>query len=90
MKIDLVDQRENAATTENNVPVVSPNMNIRELQAFLNISRSQAYELVNNPDFPSFRIGTKILINRDRLEKWIDQQVSCYQKEKKASAFYRR
>ena len=35
-----------------------------------------AYELVKEPDFPSFRIGKRILVNRLGLQHWIDEQSS--------------
>ena len=40
----------------------------------LHISRPIAYELVKEPDFPSFRIGKRILVNRAGLQRWIDDQ----------------
>lgn len=47
---------------------------VSEMQKILGISRCTAYELVNQKDFPSFRIGRKILINREGLERWMKEQ----------------
>lgn len=46
----------------------------KELQAELGIGRSKAYELVNSKGFPSFRIGKKVLINREGLNLWLKEQ----------------
>ena len=51
-----------------------PTLTVREMMSFLNVSRPTAYELVNSPGFPAFRIGKKILINTERLKEWIKQQ----------------
>ena len=41
---------------------------------YMNIGRTKAYELVHDPAFyPAFRIGRKILINKEKLDKWIDE-----------------
>ena len=48
-------------------------LTVHELREYLGIGRATAYELVNSEDFPSFRIGRKILINVDALQEWIDQ-----------------
>ena len=50
-------------------------INVAGLRAYLGIGRATAYELVNSDGFPSFRIGKKILINVDLLEKWIEQNI---------------
>lgn len=49
-------------------------LTVREMQDYLCVSRSTAYELVNTPGFPAFRIGKKILVNVERLKEWIKQQ----------------
>lgn len=59
------------------------NLNVYpELSFYLGIGKTKAYELVNRPDFPSFRIGTKILVNRERLEEWIANQEKAFKREK--------
>ena len=52
------------------------NMTIRQFMEYENIGRTLAYQLVNDPSFyPAFRIGKrKILINREKLEKWNEEQ----------------
>ena len=50
-------------------------MTVEEMAEALNICRVSAYQLVNSERFyPAFRIGRKILINRDRLQQWLDEQ----------------
>lgn len=49
-------------------------LTVEEAADELHISRPVAYELVKEPDFPSFRIGKRILVNRLGLQRWIDNQ----------------
>lgn len=44
---------------------------VKDLQDYLGIGRTTAYELVNSKGFPAFRIGKKILVNAEGLEEWI-------------------
>ena len=37
-------------------------MSVQELAAEMGISLPKAYELVKEPDFPTIRVGTRILI----------------------------
>lgn len=49
-------------------------MNVADLQKALGIGRAQAYELVNRADFPTIRLGRKILIPRDAFMRWLERQ----------------
>ena len=40
----------------------------------LGISRPTLYTLLNRSDFPSFRVGNRILISVAGLQAWIDRQ----------------
>lgn len=47
-----------------------------ELAKILGISRNKAYELVNRPDFPKYKMGRKIIISKKHFLKWMDNQFS--------------
>lgn len=47
-------------------------MTVKELQQFLNIGRVTAYELCASKGFPSIRIGRRVLVSRQGLEKWLE------------------
>ena len=46
-----------------------------EVGEVLGISRASAYELVRSRGFPSVRIGTRIIVPKDKLIAWINEQV---------------
>ena len=49
-------------------------MSVEDMAEELAIGRNVAYELVQQPDFPSFQIGRRVLVSRKGLQEWIDAQ----------------
>ena len=50
-------------------------INIPALSKLLGISQSSCYELMHEKDFPSLRIGSRIVVPRDKLIEWIEARV---------------
>ncbi len=55
--------------------------NFEELPLFLNaeilakvlgVSVSSSYELMHEKDFPAIRIGSRLVVPKDKLQLWID------------------
>lgn len=44
---------------------------IEELSKILKISKSMAYQLARNDDFPKIKIGKRILIPAESLKRWL-------------------
>ena len=49
-------------------------LSVPEMAAALGISRAGAYELARSEGFPALKIGTRILIPKDKLQEWVDKQ----------------
>lgn len=45
-----------------------------EAARLLGVSRPTLYQLINREDFPSFRVGGRVLISLSGLKVWVDQQ----------------
>ncbi len=45
-----------------------------EAARLLGVSRPTLYQLLNRADFPSFRVGSRVLISVSGLRDWIDRQ----------------
>ena len=43
-----------------------------QVAAVLGISRAGAYELVHSDGFPTLKIGSRIVVPKDKLREWID------------------
>ncbi|HDW8007347.1 TPA: helix-turn-helix domain-containing protein [Bacillus cereus] len=48
-------------------------LTVMELKELLGIGREQAYELVKSEDFPTKRIGRRIIIYKSNLIKWLEK-----------------
>lgn len=53
-----------------NLPAV---LNANQLAAALGISHAGAYQLLNTGTFPTLRIGKRLLVPKDKLVEWIEQ-----------------
>ena len=47
-------------------------LNVVQVAAVLGISRAGAYELVHSVGFPTLKIGSRIVVPKDKLREWID------------------
>ena len=62
-------------TTYTNIEDLPLTLNAREAAAVLRISKSKVYELAQSESFPAIRIGKRVVIPRDKLIQWINDQV---------------
>ena len=49
-------------------------MSVEDMAKELAIGRNVAYQLVQQPGFPAFTIGRRVLVSRQGLQEWIDEQ----------------
>ena len=61
-------------TTVNSFSDLPLVLNAGQLAGVLNISRANAYNLLHREDFPTLRIGQRMLVTRDKLARWMDEQ----------------
>ena len=40
------------------------------------ISQSSGYELMHDKDFPSIKIGSRIIVPRDKPKDWLDEKMA--------------
>lgn len=61
----------NIYTHYDQLPLV---LNADQLAAFLNISRANAYVLLHRYDFPTIRLGKRMMVQKDKMLAWLDKQ----------------
>ena len=61
-------------TTYTNIKDLPMTLNAREAAGVLRISKSKVYELARTESFPAVRIGKRVVIPRDKLIQWINDQ----------------
>ena len=63
--------RENKYESYDDLPLM---VSMPETAEVLGISRAGAYELVRSGGLPSLKIGSRIVIPKDKLIGWIDER----------------
>lgn len=48
-------------------------LSVKELATVLGVSRTSAYELTKTKGFPSIKIGSRVVIPKEKLIEWIDK-----------------
>ena len=48
-----------------------------EAARLLGVSRPTLYQLLNREDFPSFRVGNRVLVSVAGLQEWIERQTKA-------------
>ena len=56
-----------------------------DVAAYLDISVSGAYNLMQAVDFPSFRIGGRVLVTKAAFEEWLGRQQERAMAEREAA-----
>ena len=51
-------------------------LSVPEVAAVLGISRAGAYELVRSEGFPALKIGSRIVVPKEKFIGWIDTQTA--------------
>ena len=61
-------------STYTNIEELPLTLNAREAAGVLRISKSKVYELARTESFPAVRIGKRVVIPRDKLIEWMNDQ----------------
>ena len=51
-------------------------LSVPEVASVLGISRAGAYDLVRSDDFPALKIGSRIVVPKEKFIKWVDEKSS--------------
>ena len=64
---------DNLYTSISQLPLI---LNVEQVSHLLSISRAGAYELFHNDTFPCIRLNKRMLVERDKLLAWIEQNTN--------------
>lgn len=48
-------------------------LNAETIAKLLGISITSSYELMHEKDFPSLKIGSRLLVSKEKFSEWIDK-----------------
>lgn len=51
-------------------------LNVKTVAKVLGISPSSSYELMHQRDFPTLKIGNRIVVPKERFVKWVEENTS--------------
>lgn len=51
-------------------------LNARTVAQVLGVSASSSYELMHQQNFPSLKIGNRIVVPKERFVQWVEQNTS--------------
>ena len=51
-------------------------LSVPEMAAVLGISQAGAYELVRTDGFPSLKVGSRIVVPKEKFIEWIDENTA--------------
>ena len=50
-------------------------LNVSTVAKLFGISQSSGYELMHEKEFPSIKIGSRIIVPRDKLKEWVENKM---------------
>ena len=62
---------------ENRLNTYPECLNVNHLAEILGISRAGAYRLMHQASFPTLHIGRRMVVPKEKLILWIDQNSPC-------------
>ena len=62
---------EEKKTSQNSLPTM---LNADAVAGVLGISKGKAYELMRNSEFPTLRIGKRMMVSKEQFENWINKK----------------
>ena len=63
----------NTYKSYNELPLM---LSVMDIAALFGISRTHAYDLVHEEGFPKIEIGSRIIVPKDALIKWIETKTN--------------
>ncbi|MCR4889099.1 MAG: helix-turn-helix domain-containing protein [Ruminococcus sp.] len=58
----------------NNYDDLPVTLSADDMSKFLGISKCSCYALFKRKDFPTIKIGSRLLVSRDRFIEWLEKQ----------------
>ncbi len=50
-------------------------LSVLEIAKVLGISKTSAYDLVRSKGFPVLKIGSRLIVPKDKFRKWVEQNI---------------
>ena len=64
--------KENLYKSYDELPLM---LSVQEIAIVLGISKTSAYELVRSKGFPVLKIGSRLILPKDKFREWVEQNI---------------
>lgn len=64
--------KENLYKSYDELPLM---LSVQEIAKVLGISKTSAYDLVRSKGFPVLKIGSRLIVPKDKFRKWVEQNI---------------
>ncbi len=49
----------------------------KDIQRIFSVGKNRAYELMNSSGFPTIKVGSRMYVTRNALDRWLDLYTGC-------------
>ena len=64
--------KENLYKSYDELPLM---LSVQEIAIVLGISKTSAYELVRSKGFPVLKIGSRLVVPKEKFSEWVEQNI---------------
>lgn len=72
LKSEVMKMKENLYKSYDELPLM---LSVREIAIVLGISKTSAYELVRSKGFPVLKIGSRLVVPKEKFREWVEQNI---------------
>lgn len=69
LKAEVMKMKENHYKSYDELPLM---LSVQEIAIVLGISKTSAYELVRRKDFPVLKIGSRLVVPKEKFREWVE------------------
>lgn len=70
LKSEVMKMKENFYKSYDELPLM---LSVQEIAIVLGISKTSAYELVRSKGFPVLKIGSRLVVPKEKFREWVEQ-----------------
>lgn len=70
LKAEVINLKQSVYKSYDELPLM---LSVQEIAKVLGIADSSAYELMHSKDFPFIKIGSRMVVPKEKFREWVEQ-----------------